>query len=158
MIICGTGHRPDKLGGYDRETFYMGASLATKYLSGTGNRVISGGALGWDQMLAQAALDLNVPLTLALPFPDFYSKWPKSSQDYLELLVSQADEVKYVCAEGYAPWKMQQRNEWMVDKADKVVALWNGTSGGTSNCVKYAEKVGKPIVNLWEEFEKLRQT
>lgn len=23
---------------------------------------------------------------------------------------------------------------------------------GTANCVKYAEKVGKPVVNLWDKY------
>ena len=44
--------------------------------------------------------------------------------------------------------KMQKRNEYMVDKADIVIAVWDGSSGGTGNCVKYAQKVGKSIVKL----------
>lgn len=155
MIICGTGHRPNKLGGYSKDVFDKGVQVASFSLmlrSEPIEKVISGGALGWDQMLAQAALNLTMPLTLALPFTGFWNKWPKSSQDYLEYLVSQANEVKYVCEEGYAPWKMQKRNEWMVDNSDLVLALWDGSAGGTSNCVKYAEKVGKPITNLWEQY------
>ena len=41
----------------------------------------------------------------------------------------------------------------MVDRSDSIVALWNGTSGGTKNCIDYAEKKGKPIINLWERFK-----
>ena len=43
---------------------------------------------------------------------------------------------------------MQRRNEYMVDKADTLIAVWNGTSGGTANCVKYAKKKGVDIVRL----------
>ena len=32
---------------------------------------------------------------------------------------------------------MQKRNEFMVDNSDLVVAVWNGTSGGTANCLAY---------------------
>lgn len=158
MIIAGTGHRPDKLGGYGDDVHDALVSTAHEFL---GNhhafvalieRVISGGALGWDQALAEAALRLNLPLTMALPFPGFWSKWPKRSQDYLELLASQADKIVYVCEEGYAPWKMQERNKWMVDNCSHVLALWNGTDGGTANCVRYAEKMGKPVINLWENY------
>lgn len=155
MIICGTGHRPDKLGGYGDTVVEQIINVACDGLGdikGDVTRVISGGALGWDQALAEAALRLNLPLTLALPFPGFWSKWPKRSQDNLEYMVSRADKVVYVCEEGYAPWKMQERNKWMVDNSDSVLALWNGTDGGTANCVRYAEKVGKPIVNLWEMY------
>lgn len=34
----------------------------------------------------------------------------------------------------------------MVDLSDKVIAVWNGKSGGTANCVKYAKTVDKPIM------------
>ena len=43
---------------------------------------------------------------------------------------------------------MQKRNEYMVDLADKVIAVWNGSTGGTYNCVKYAEKCGKEIIRI----------
>lgn len=154
MIICGTGHRPDKLGGYGDEVFNKLVSVAREYFTAEGyiKKVISGGALGWDQAIAQAAIDLNIPLALALPFPDFDSRWPEKSRAFLGQLSGQAEEVHFVCEAGYAPWKMQQRNEWMVDNAEGVVALWNGTNGGTGNCIKYATKVGKPIINLWESY------
>lgn len=157
MIICGTGHRPDKLGGYSHEAKAKLVGVANDWLdyqqqSKIVTRVISGGALGWDQALAQAALDNNIPLTLALPFEGFECKWPRESQEYLHSLMNPAD-VMFVCEPGYAPWKMQQRNKWMVDNADRVVALWNGSSGGTANCVAYADKVHKPVVNLWSYYE-----
>lgn len=157
MIICGTGHRPDKLGGYGPEVMTVLIGLAKDWLTAyKPDSIISGGALGWDQALAWAAHYTYIPFTLALPFSDFWSKWPAKSQDELELLVSLADKVVYVCEEGYAPYKMQKRNEWMVDNSDGVLALWNGSSGGTGNCIKYAMKVGKPINNLWEQYENLR--
>ena len=34
----------------------------------------------------------------------------------------------------------------MVDRSDFVLAFWNGTKGGTGNCVEYAKKQGKPVV------------
>ena len=40
----------------------------------------------------------------------------------------------------YHPAKMQKRNEFMVDNCDILIALWNGTSGGTKNCINYAKK------------------
>lgn len=152
MILCGTGHRPDKLGGYGDDVFSELVQLAIEGIDHTVDRVISGGALGWDQALAQATVYRGIPLTLALPFTGFWSKWPKKSQDYLEYLVSEADKVVYVCDEGYAPWKMQERNKWMVDNSDQVLALWNGSDGGTANCLRYAEKAGKPVINLWETY------
>lgn len=156
MIICGTGHRPNKLGGYSPEVFDKLKTLAHMYLCVATDLegVISGGALGWDQALAAAALDLNIPTTLALPFLGFENRWPRDSQFQLEGLMYRAAHVQYICAEGYAGWKMQKRNEWMVDNSDKVLALWDGSTGGTGNCVAYANKVNKPIINLWSEWSK----
>lgn len=43
----------------------------------------------------------------------------------------------------------------MVDRADAVVALWDGgATGGTAKCVQYAEKHGKRIDNLWPSWKK----
>lgn len=161
MIIAGTGHRPNKLGGYSEAAAdnLIGISrdwlVKQQYKANFVQRVISGGALGWDQALAWGAVSEKIPLTLALPFPQFQSMWPKASQEELEHLVSHADKVVYVCDEGYAPWKMQERNQWMVDHCDTVLAMWNGTDGGTHNCIKYANRTGKPITNLWSEYEQL---
>ncbi|WP_188052008.1 hypothetical protein [Azospirillum sp. Sh1] len=49
---------------------------------------------------------------------------------------------------------MNTRNEWMVDHSDRLLALWDGSQGGTANCVRYARGLGRPIDNLWSEWEK----
>ena len=153
MIVAGTGHRPDKLGGYGHDVRMKLVAVAREWLEDNNvSKVISGGALGWDQALAEAAQELTLPLLMALPFDGFENRWPKESQEFLHSLVRRAGEVILVCDGGYAPWKMQKRNEYMVDNCDTVLALWNGTSGGTANCVAYAEKMGKPIINLWENY------
>lgn len=36
----------------------------------------------------------------------------------------------------------------MVDLADKVIAVWDGSNGDTGNCVRYAEKCGKEIIRI----------
>jgi uncharacterized phage-like protein YoqJ len=154
MIICGTGHRPNKVGGYSEAATEKLITIAIDWLKeARPDKVITGGALGWDQALGWAAAELGLHHTLALPFAGFWSKWPKESQDLLEHLASLADKVVYVNEEGYAPWKMQVRNEWMVDRCDTVLALWDGSAGGTGNCIQYANKVGKPIVNLWDMYD-----
>jgi uncharacterized phage-like protein YoqJ len=40
------------------------------------------------------------------------------------------------------PWVYEVRNRWMVDNSDKVLAWWDGTSGGTKNCIDYADDKG----------------
>lgn len=154
MIICGTGHRPDKLGGYDvdsKEKLLTFAHSSIKKLRP--DRIITGMALGWDMALAYAADAEKIPFTAAIPFKGQEKMWPEGSQKFYHWLLEKADEVIYVCEEGYAVWKMQKRNEWMVDNCDTVLALWDGSAGGTGNCIVYANKVGKPIINLWDRYE-----
>ena len=153
MIVAGTGHRPDKLGGYGTDVTFKLRSLALNWLSDNEpERVITGMALGWDQALGWAAYDLGIPFTAALPFGGMEAKWPALSQQWYRDLLAKADEAIEVCPPGYAPWKMQKRNEYMVDNCDLVLALWNGTSGGTANCIAYAGQQEKEIVNLWEKY------
>src|SRR3546814_15540871 len=91
-------------------------------------------ALGWDTAWALAALDLGVPLTAAVPFCGQEKSWPAESQRRFHSILERAAAVEIVCPGGFAAHKMQTRNEWMVDHADGVVALWDGSTGGTANC------------------------
>lgn len=153
MIICGTGHRPTKLGGYGTEASVRLIKVAkAELLRLKPARVISGMALGWDTALAQAAVTLNIPFNAYIPFKGQESMWPcKSRNEYRDLL-DMASEYIIVSEGGYDAEKMQVRNEAMVDACDLVLALWDGTSGGTANCVHYAKKAGKPIENCYPRW------
>lgn len=165
MIISVTGHRPNKLMAHGKPA-YPGTfsydrlvSLSMKALSSyQPDKVISGMALGFDMAIAQAAVHLDIPFVAAIPFKGQESKWPKPSQDYYWALLDHANEIEYVNEEGYAAWKMQRRNEWMVDHADAVIAMWNGTSGGTENCVKYAKERCKNVINFWDVWERHKES
>lgn len=156
MILSATGHRPDKLGGYGEAAQGRLVALArTALLELRPSMVITGMALGWDTAVAMACHRLAIPYVAAIPFQGQEKAWPIESQHKFHELVDDAMSATVVCDGGYAPWKMQVRNEWMVDSSDQVLALWNGTKGGTANCVAYAEKKSKPIINLWERYEEL---
>jgi uncharacterized phage-like protein YoqJ len=153
MIVCGTGHRPDKLGGYGEDVFQRLVKTAEDWLIETRPcYVITGGALGWDQALAQACINTTIRFAVYVPFVEFDCKWPQHSRDKLKAIIHKADDVKVICEAGYAGWKMQKRNEAMVDDSSLVLALWNGSSGGTANCLKYAEKKNRAIRNLISEY------
>ncbi len=40
----------------------------------------------------------------------------------------------------------QRRNEFMVDASDALAAFFDGSPGGTANCVRYARSVGRRVV------------
>jgi uncharacterized phage-like protein YoqJ len=43
---------------------------------------------------------------------------------------------------------LQKRNEWMVDHCDLLIAVWDGSEGGTANCVRYARHHERQIKRL----------
>lgn len=154
-IIAGTGHRPDKLGGYGQEARAALVRLAVQGLHETkATKLITGMALGWDTALAVAAHTMLLPYIAAVPFEGQENRWPEESRELYRFLLSHAEKTVVVCEGGYAPWKMQKRNEWMVDNCDTVLALWNGSKGGTANCVAFAEKTGVYVHNMWDTYNK----
>ena len=42
----------------------------------------------------------------------------------------------------------QKRNEWMVDRSTRVIAVYNGEPSGTGNTINYAKKAGVPAVYI----------
>ena len=155
LKVSGTGHRPDKLGGYSDEAFNQLVEIAEKaFTQIQPTEVISGMALGWDMALAQAAINRGIPFIAAVPFVGQENMWQKKTQDYYKELLSKAKEVVIVSEGGYSAYKMQVRNEWMVNNCDLVLAMHNGdTFGGTFNCVTYVTKVGKPMVNFYNKLK-----
>ena len=179
ITICFTGHRPDKLGGYDWNTDKnqrIIKALRTRIIELINStepninhfKFIHGGALGIDQMsfeickeLKESTLKFNpcrIELELAIPFYKQASKWfNKKDVDRFNSQKLRADVVTLVdTVEGYRfdivpvgdyhPAKMDLRNRYMVDNSAIVIAVWNGSKGGTKNCVNYAKKLGKEII------------
>jgi uncharacterized phage-like protein YoqJ len=148
---CFTGHRPNKLGGYNENNPTMIDvkrrldNAITQAIKAGYTEFISGMALGIDMVAAEIVLSKkkeyeDIRLIAAVPFEGQEGKWPEQSQERWRKVISQADEVVLVCEPGYAAWKMQKRNAWMVDHSQAVIAVWDGTKGGTGNCVEYAKK------------------
>jgi uncharacterized phage-like protein YoqJ len=90
-------------------------------------------ALGWDIAWAMAGIERGIPLIAAVPFEGQESRWPFESQRVHRRLLARASQV-CVTTPGHAPEKFERRDEWMVDHADRLVALYSGAPGGTSRC------------------------
>lgn len=161
MIIASTGHRPDKLGGYKAFDFERLVDLAEDYLcQHKVLGVISGLALGWDQALATASIRLNIPLVGAIPFVGQQIKWSSVDIARYEELLLKCNQIVYCDTGLFANWKFQKRNEWMVDRLVerlpdvRLVALWDGSEGGTKNCIDHAKKFPElqidNLYNIWK--------
>lgn len=157
MSVCFTGHRPNKLKGYnpkDNSQLLWELSATVENLIVEGHKqFITGMALGIDTWAARIVLKLkekypHIKLIAAIPCKDHCNRWPKQSQDEWHDIVAQCNEVIYVSDQGYTLWCMQDRNEWMVNHAGVVVAVWDGSPGGTGNCVKYAREKQRFIIQI----------
>lgn len=154
MIVAGTGHRPNKLGGYSDQIYQKLVRFAREHLQEhSPSSVISGMALGWDMALAEAAIDLEIPLTAAIPCNGHGSNWPLATQNKYNGILEFAAEVKIVSPGPYENWKMMERNRWMVNNSDLLLALWDGSHGGTQNCLTYASMKNRKSINLWDKWQ-----
>jgi uncharacterized phage-like protein YoqJ len=148
IIVAFTGHRPPKLGGWyvpNPVHTWLSGKIEGLLLELKPSAAISGMALGADQWAAEIVLRMGIPLIAAVPFKGQESVWPVDSQRKYLGLLKQASEVVVLHKGGYDPKKMLKRNEWMVDSCTDLVAVWDGSTGGTGHCVNYAESVGRRI-------------
>lgn len=172
MAVAATGHRPQKMGlGY-----YLTDSALIKYqemlepvleelINKGHDKFYSGGAQGWDQVFFFTVDKLkskypNIVNIIAIPYKNFPSIW-KSEKAYERyyLMKRKADKIVYVdtlpeyndstVPEGdYSVKKLTLRNRYLVDKTEVLVALTNGSLGGTENCINYALYCKKEIIKL----------
>jgi len=168
LVVCATGHR-QILGSYPKITTqnyldeqqwdsgsckaykildsYMTASLRTNNIK----LLISGMALGWDTLFAVWAIRNKMPFIASVPFEGQENRWPDSSKNLYWFLLPQAIAIHTLGDSSTVDYRvlMQKRNEWMVDHSQAIYAWFDGSPGGTSNCVKYAQKNGRFVDNLY---------
>jgi uncharacterized phage-like protein YoqJ len=150
MILAVTGHRPTKLlvqdAQFKEELAARNAALEANTramlkwaLNSLGaQQLITGMALGVDQWAAEEAIALKLPFIAAIPCRNQDRFWGHEAQKRYSDLMKHAARVTYVTEKEYEAGCMQLRNEWMVNHAHMVVAVFDGTAGGTANCVRYA--------------------
>lgn len=157
-VIAFTGHRPPKLGGYGiTETKSWLSNVISDKLREYALKgpigVMSGCAQGTDQIAAFEAWllkreGLDVKLTMVMPYPSFGENWPWQAWKHLEWLLDQADQRIVVSQGPYEVWKLQARNEYLVDYSNLLIAVHDGSSGGTDNTIKYAISKGRPFLRV----------
>ena len=113
--------------------------------------ILSGGALGFDSLAMDAALALNIPYRIAVPFRGQETIWPYKSQERYRNFIDKAESVVIVSDGGYSPEKMETRNRYLIDNSDLVLACLdpNLKKSGTLNCVRYADSKNKKVINVY---------
>ena len=153
---CFTGHRPGKLpGGYADAHARLRRALREAIAQAIGDgydTFISGMALGCDTWAAEEVLALReagtpIRLVAACPCLGQDSRWPAPERARYRALLARADAV-YTACDCYTPYCMGARNLWMVEHAKRLIAVFDGSSGGTANTVRLAQEHGLELIRL----------
>ena len=141
---CFTGHRPEKLNQAEAEVIARLDMEIQKAISDGFVTFISGMARGVDIWAAEIVLQFRskgypIHLICASPYEGFERSWSEEWKQRDGDVLQSADIVKFVC-NGYSRSCFQVRNEWMVDRSARVIAVFNGQPGGTKNTIDYAKR------------------
>ncbi len=133
------GHKPPELGGYDPNPIADGVRsqiesvLAAKASLDPDLVVVSGLRLGAEQLGAEAALAVGLPLVAVLPFPDADAKWPPESRQRFRDLCAAAEEV--VTLERKVPenssgvaGSLARRDAWLARNVASAILVWDRES------------------------------
>ena len=149
---CFTGHRPEKLSRTER-AIKSDLKKEIKQAIKDGYTVyLTGMARGTDLWAAEIVLALrkrnkDLKLICAVPYEGFELRWSEHWQNLYRQILAEADLVK-VIGNGYHPGIFQIRNEWMVDRSTRVIAVYNGQAGGTKNTICYADRHSIPVRSI----------
>ena len=118
----------------------------------------TGNANGFDMAAAEAVLQVreeygDIMLVAAVPFRKQPLWFDAEDQLLYACLLERVDRVVMV-SENYHKGCYLRRDEYMVRKADTVIAYWDLVSkGGTFYTVSKALESGKPVINLYERMK-----
>jgi uncharacterized phage-like protein YoqJ len=149
-LVVVVGHRPPELGGYEPNLLQaavqrrLGEILAAKRTVDEDLVLVTGLALGAEQLAAEAALDLGIPYVAVQPHPDPEVRWPQEVQEaYDRLLDGAAEIVVLQQAPVRTPTEvrraMGQRDAWLARVADAAIAVWDGRDPLVGKVVKALE-------------------
>ena len=111
---------------------------------------ISGVAWGVDIVAAEVVLqhkasDPTIHLICAVPHPGFEKRMGEAWQQRYKAVLENADIVRTI-NQTQSRGCYQTRNIWMVDRSARVIAVFNGESGGTKSTIDYAKRTGVETV------------
>ena len=155
---CFTGHRPAKLPWrYNEEDprclalkRRMRDAVELAYEQGY-RHFICGMAQGCDLYFCECVLALrdlhpDVTVEAAVPCPTQADSWPAAQRERYRNLVAVCDFETMVSAQ-YSSC-MQRRDRYMVDHASLLIAVFDGSVGGTRYTMEYAMRRGLSVLDL----------
>ena len=151
-----TGHRPNKYPFLSQENSApcrhikealdrrVDQAIAQGY-----THFVCGGALGVDTLAARLILekregDARLTLEIVVPCEGQDKYWREEDRRLYADILARADIVTRICSD-YTPFCMHERNQYMVELCQKLIAVYDGTKGGTYDTVLLALSEGKEV-------------
>ena len=146
---CFTGHRPEKCSRNVEEIQKELRQEIDLAIENGFTTFITGMARGTDLWAGQIVMERKrenpyLRLICAIPYPGFEAKWSEQWRSLYQRVLSASDYTKYFFQK-FSYDSFQVRNAWMVNHAARVIAVYNGTGGGTHNTIEYAKTQGVPL-------------
>lgn len=110
-------------------------------------------AIGADQLFARLLLEAGGELHVIVPFAG-YEKTFDSDEDLAcyEELLAEASDTEILSSLANDEQSYFAAGKFIASGCDTLVAVWNGKVakglGGTADVVKFAQKLGKPVIHL----------
>lgn len=169
--ICTSGGAPLEL---EQDLFdYSFEVLENLQKADTDAEVILGMSYGFEFLIAEVCIQLRIPFTAAIAFPEFEKLWPQSVKIRYRSIIAAAKEVRYTSDKKVSHHKAGQfaaiaayriRNDWMLDQLSplgdmtRVRVLWNkDQKGSTWGLVRLAAAKEIRMLNLWDEWEDFKK-
>jgi len=160
MQLVVTGHRPQKLGGFNNHAAHKQIQKAIhKFIEELQPEIVfTGMALGVDQWVAASCVTLNIPFIACLPFKNQHLKWSYPCTQQYNRLLKAAAKIVYVDRQPgyisdkvppdvYNSAKMMRRNQYMADQmkdGDILLAV----------CQRWEHSGSKIMINMVENKQK----
>lgn len=151
-ILQGSGNNPCILGQIQLSIIEQ---VETLYKQGY-RTFYNGMAEGFDLLAASAVIACrwkynDIRLVAVVPFRNQSARYEPLDKIQYRTLLGQADEV-IVLSEYYFRGCFHRRNDYLINKADTVVAYYDGIfKGGTFYTIKKAQQANKAIINLFKK-------
>lgn len=142
----------------DPETFARLVSLAYDWLlDEQPDTVITDLQLGFGQAVATAALEHGIPVVAYIAHMGQGDRWSKADNERYQSLIRRCKinliRPSVPANDAVAAELVARCHEAMVDNCNLVLALWDGSDGGTANCVRYAEDKFIDVQNIWDRWK-----
>ncbi|MBU7593247.1 DUF1273 domain-containing protein [Metabacillus halosaccharovorans] len=142
-VLTVSGYKSHELGVFkqdDKAVEYIKKAIEKSligYLEEGLEWVIISGQMGVELWAADVVFELQLQypelkLAILTPFLNQESKWNEKNQEYYEFILSQADFVDSISKREYdSPLQFKQKNQFLVDKSDGLLLLYDEEKDGT---------------------------